>query len=53
LWCVQDNLQHLPCHAGSTWLQQLMHLGGSLARIQALMTALPTAHGPDNSKVTA
>jgi len=47
----QDNLQHLPCHPSSTWLQQLMHLGNNLARIQALMTALPTTNGPDSSKV--
>lgn len=50
--CPQDNLHQLPCQPGSTWLQQLMHLGASLSRIQALMIALPTAQGPDPSLVS-
>lgn len=48
---LQDNLQQLPCDAGSCWLQMLMHLGGSLARIQALMVELPIAEGPDTCKI--
>lgn len=47
----QDNLHQLPCQPGSSWLQQMVHLGASLARIQALMTALPTLHGPDPFQV--
>lgn len=49
--CVQDNLSNVPSLPSSTWLQQLIHLGVGLARIQAMMVALPTKNGPDAAKV--
>jgi hypothetical protein len=48
---LQDRVHELPCASTATWLQQLMHLGAGLTRIQALMAALPGPQGPDQDMV--
>jgi hypothetical protein len=40
---LQGHLAELPCTAGSSWLQQLQHLGASLARLQRMLSAAPAS----------